>query len=102
MPSRCATTPGSGWLGLDPTHNRATGPLYTRVAVGRDYADAALVRGTYQVRTQATLEVWVQMRELEGQQVPVAALSCLISAASPERYLHRMQPTIVVQHHAPV
>jgi hypothetical protein len=27
----------------------------------------------YQVRTQATLEVWMQMRELASQQMPVAA-----------------------------
>jgi transglutaminase-like putative cysteine protease len=35
------------WLGLDPTHGRTTGSLYTRVAVGRDYTDAAPVRGVY-------------------------------------------------------
>ena len=36
---------GRGRLGLDPAHNRATVPLYTRVALGHDYADAAPVRG---------------------------------------------------------
>jgi transglutaminase-like putative cysteine protease len=65
---------GRGWLGLDPTHNRMTGPLYTRVAVGRDYADAAPVRGVYQGHTQETLEVQVRMRAAEGQaqRVPVS------------------------------
>jgi transglutaminase-like putative cysteine protease len=41
---------GRGWLGLDPTH-------------GRDYADAAPLRGVYQDRAQALLEVWVRMRK---------------------------------------
>jgi transglutaminase-like putative cysteine protease len=53
---------GRGWLGLDPTHNRATGPLYTRVALGRDYADAAPVRGIYQGDADEKLEVRVRMR----------------------------------------
>jgi len=53
---------GRGWLGLDPTHNRATGPLYTRVAIGRDYADAAPVRGIYQGDAEEALEVRVRMR----------------------------------------
>jgi transglutaminase-like putative cysteine protease len=54
-----------GWLGLDPTHDRATGSLYTRVALGRDYADAAPVRGIYQGAAQETLEVRVRMRLAE-------------------------------------
>jgi transglutaminase-like putative cysteine protease len=62
---------GRGWLGLDPTHNRATGSLYARVAVGRDYADAAPMRGVHQGGAQETLEVRVRMRELERQQVPM-------------------------------
>lgn len=37
-----------GWLGLDPTHDSATDEHYVRVAIGRDYADAAPVRGIYQ------------------------------------------------------
>jgi transglutaminase-like putative cysteine protease len=65
---------GRGWLGLDPTHNRATGPLYTRVAVGRDYADAAPVRGIFQGGAQETLEVRVRMRAGAGQahKAPIA------------------------------
>jgi len=56
---------GRGWLGLDPTHDRATGPRYTRVAVGRDYADAAPVRGIYQGGAKEKLEVRVRMRAAE-------------------------------------
>jgi transglutaminase-like putative cysteine protease len=61
---------GRGWLGLDPTHDRATGSLYTRVALGRDYADAAPVRGIYQGAAQETLEVRVRMHLAE--QAPAA------------------------------
>jgi transglutaminase-like putative cysteine protease len=53
-----------GWLGLDPTRNRATGPLYTRVALGRAYADATPVRGIYQGDADEKLEVRVRMRAL--------------------------------------
>lgn len=56
---------GRGWLGLDPTHNRVISSLYTRVALGRDYADAAPVRGIYQGETKETLEVRVRMRAVE-------------------------------------
>ena len=61
---------GRGWLGLDPTHNRTTGSLYTRVAIGRDYADAAPVRGIYQGDAKETLEVRVRMRAED--QEPIA------------------------------
>jgi transglutaminase-like putative cysteine protease len=60
---------GRGWLGIDPTHNRPTGSLYTRIALGRDYADAAPVRGIYQGETKETLEVRVRMRAIE--QTPI-------------------------------
>ena len=63
---------GRGWLGLDPTHNRATNPCYTRVALGRDYADAAPVRGLYQGDAQETLEVRVRIRAAEEQAQPAA------------------------------
>lgn len=51
-----------GWLGLDPTHNCAVGASYVRVAVGRDYADAAPVRGVFQGAADETLTVRVRMR----------------------------------------
>ncbi len=58
---------GRGWLGLDPTHDRATGPRYVRVAVGRDYADAAPVRGVHRGGAQEILEVRVSMRAGVGE-----------------------------------
>jgi transglutaminase-like putative cysteine protease len=39
--------PGSGWISLDPTHNRQQTDYYVRVAVGRDYADVPPTRGVY-------------------------------------------------------
>ena len=39
----------AGWIseGWDPTHNRRTDADYLVIAVGRDYADAAPLSGTY-------------------------------------------------------
>ncbi len=37
--------PDQGWYGLDVTHQRAAVRQYCRLAVGRDYLDAAPVRG---------------------------------------------------------
>jgi transglutaminase-like putative cysteine protease len=34
-----------GWLGIDVTHLEPMGPKHCRLAVGRDYLDAAPVRG---------------------------------------------------------
>jgi transglutaminase-like putative cysteine protease len=58
---------GRGWLGLDPTHGRATGPDYVRVAVGRDYTDATPARGVFQGSARETLEVRVRVRAAEEQ-----------------------------------
>lgn len=39
---------GEGWLSLDLTHNTLAGERHCRLAVGRDYLDAAPVRGVRQ------------------------------------------------------
>jgi transglutaminase-like putative cysteine protease len=54
---------GRGWIGFDATHPVRTTPYHVRLAVGRDYSDAAPTRGVYvgsagssmaiSVRTQA-------------------------------------------------
>ena len=56
-----------GWLGLDPTHNCPTGPRYVRVAIGRDYADAAPMRGIYQGTASEKLAVRVRMHAADEQ-----------------------------------
>ncbi|HNP84710.1 MAG: transglutaminase family protein [Chloroflexi bacterium SZAS-1] len=58
---------GRGWLALDPTHNCAIGPQYVRVAVGRDYADAAPMHGVYQGSGHETLKVRVFIRVADMQ-----------------------------------
>lgn len=54
--------PGRGWLGLDPTHDRATAANYVGVAIGRDYADAAPMRGIHLGRAEEQLTVRVRLR----------------------------------------
>jgi transglutaminase-like putative cysteine protease len=53
--------PGLGWRPLDPTHDCQPGEQYIKVAVGRDYADVAPVRGTYKGTTSHKLEVDVSI-----------------------------------------
>ena len=38
----------AGWLSIDLTHNSLAGERHCRLAVGRDYRDAAPVRGVRQ------------------------------------------------------
>jgi transglutaminase-like putative cysteine protease len=53
--------PGTGWLGLDPTHNRQPDETYVKLAVGRDYADVAPIKGTYKGTTERTMSVEVKI-----------------------------------------
>jgi len=54
--------PGQRWLGLDPTNNQLAGERHVVLAVGRDYADVAPVRGTFKGGLTQRLEVAVRMR----------------------------------------
>jgi transglutaminase-like putative cysteine protease len=51
----------TGWLGLDITHRRVVDARYCRLAVGRDYLDAAPVRGVRRGGGAETLEVRVHV-----------------------------------------
>jgi transglutaminase-like putative cysteine protease len=53
-----------GWLSLDPTHDRAQGPEYVRVAVGRDYADVPPTRGVFKGNGKESLQVAVRIEAL--------------------------------------
>ena len=53
--------PGAGWQGLDPTHHRPPDESYVKIAVGRDYADVAPVKGTYKGTTERTMKVAVRV-----------------------------------------
>lgn len=53
--------PGHGWLGLDPTNNQPPDERYVKLAVGRDYADAAPVRGSFKGAARQRLEVELEI-----------------------------------------
>ena len=64
--------PEIGWFGIDPTNDCVADHRHVRVAVGRDYADAAPTRGTLFGGGQAELEVRVKVtREGEQSRGPV-------------------------------
>lgn len=52
--------PGAGWIGMDPTNNCLSDEHHVKVAVGRDYADAAPIRGNF--KGGATQEMTVHLR----------------------------------------
>jgi transglutaminase-like putative cysteine protease len=52
---------GEGWLSLDVSHGEATGAAHCRLAVGRDYLDAAPVRGVRRGGGREALSVAVRL-----------------------------------------
>lgn len=63
--------PGTGWCGLDPTNDRAADGHYVKVAVGRDYADVAPIKGTYRGTGKRRLTVDVLVTRVDDVLVPV-------------------------------
>jgi transglutaminase-like putative cysteine protease len=61
-----AYIPPYGWLGVDATLGTPCTGQHVKVGVGRDYADVAVLRGTYQGGGQAELEVEVSCEALGG------------------------------------
>ena len=59
-----AWLPGRGWIGYDATHPVRAGKNHVRVAVGRDYRDAAPTRGVYVGAARGELDVSVEVRPL--------------------------------------
>jgi transglutaminase-like putative cysteine protease len=57
--------PGRGWYGLDPTNNTLADERYIKIATGRDYDDAAPIRGSFNGPPGVTerLEVTVEVEE---------------------------------------
>lgn len=62
--------PGAGWCGLDPTNDCAVDGHYVKVAVGRDYADVAPIKGTYRGTGKRHLAVDVLVTRVEDALVP--------------------------------
>ena len=55
-----AFVPPYGWVGVDATLGTSCTGRHVKVAVGRDYADVSVVRGTYRGGAEATLTVEVR------------------------------------------
>lgn len=59
---------GLGWVGFDPANGISPDEHYVRVAVGRDYVDAAPVRGVRQGGAEESLDVMVRISKVERSQ----------------------------------
>jgi transglutaminase-like putative cysteine protease len=57
--------PGRGWVGFDATHPVRTSENHVRLAVGRDYSDAAPTRGIYVGSATGSMDVAVKTRAME-------------------------------------
>jgi transglutaminase-like putative cysteine protease len=57
-----AWVPDRGWVGYDATHPVRTSDHHVRLAVGRDYSDAAPTRGIYVGSATGAMEVRVRTR----------------------------------------
>jgi transglutaminase-like putative cysteine protease len=57
-----AYVPDTGWMPLDPTLGKPVGMRHVRIAYGRDYSDAAPVRGVYKGHAGQRLSVDVSVR----------------------------------------
>ena len=55
---------GRGWIGFDATHPVRTTPHHVRLAVGRDYTDAAPTRGVYVGSAGGTMTISVKTRSV--------------------------------------
>ena len=56
---------GLGWVGFDASNRTCPDERYVRIASGRDYRDAAPVRGIHQGGVSETLEVSVQVQSAQ-------------------------------------
>ena len=64
--------PDLGWVGIDPTNDTLADHRHVRIAVGRDYADAAPTRGAVFGGGESRLDVRVTVTEA-GEPEPVVA-----------------------------
>jgi transglutaminase-like putative cysteine protease len=60
-----AWLPGAGWVGIDPTNDRVVDEHFVKVAVGRDFTDVPPNKGIYRGRSQESIRVRVETRELD-------------------------------------
>ena len=57
-----AWVPERGWTAYDPTHPGLSPEHYVRLAVGRDYRDAAPTRGVFMGSAESVMEATVEIR----------------------------------------
>ncbi len=81
--------PDLGWVGFDPTNDTLADHRHVRIAVGRDYADAAPTRGVVFGGGESRLEVRVTVTE-GGEPEPTFA------AHAERPYLRDVTPTPAV------
>jgi transglutaminase-like putative cysteine protease len=62
-----AWVPGRGWVGYDPTNPLSVTDYHVKVAVGRDYRDAAPTKGVFLGPAREEVRVQVQTRILAGR-----------------------------------
>lgn len=60
-------TPTQGWLGLDPTNNIWTMDSHVKLAVGRNFSDCTLIKGTFKGLARQTLSVAVSTSYEDGR-----------------------------------
>ncbi len=61
-----AWTPTHGWRGFDPANNLVVNDLYVKMAIGRDYSDAAPNRGSFRGLARESLTVSVRTKILDA------------------------------------
>jgi len=54
-----------GWVGLDPTNNKVVDQTYIKLAIGRDYRDAAPVIGSFYGSGMSAMRVSVQVERVD-------------------------------------
>jgi len=64
--------PDLGWLGIDPTNDTIADHRHVRIAIGRDYADAAPTRGAVFGGGESRLDVVVRVAEGDEPEPAIA------------------------------
>ena len=63
-----ALVPGMVWVGFDPTNNQMSGERHVAASFGRDYSEAAPVRGTFKGAGTQKMKVKVSMKRLKERE----------------------------------
>ena len=74
--------PNVGWKGFDPTNGILPATDHVRVGYGRNYRDAAPVSGTLFSPASETMQVDVEVRDLQTPGTPAPALNTANTAAA--------------------